>query len=181
MLCTGSRAPLISLLATGTLLIWSKLSNRDKFTYILLVIIGTCYFILFSERFTSGSSDYSNQARILLISKAFECEFNHYIGAGIGSFNYLTTGIDELYYPHNLEIETYIETGIIGLVILALLLYQLFRYRGIDIFNYLLLYYFINAQFSGDIAGNNMFFVIATISIARHTTNYEKNRILLQK
>lgn len=160
---TGSRAPLIALLFSTLFLLWPDTNKKQKTLFIFGTIIMALLYLLYSGRSTSGAADYSNQARLLLISKAFEAQFNIFLGAGIGSFNLLTTGIDENYYPHNMEIETYIETGIIGLSLLLILLYKSFRLLKRDIISLLFLFYFINAQFSGDLAGNNMMFIYAQV------------------
>lgn len=179
---TGSRAPLISLFASSILYLWPSLNNKQKVGIISSFILIGLIFMIFSERSSSGATDYSNKARLLLIMKAFDAKFNIYIGAGIGSYNILTTGIDELYYPHNIEIETYIETGLLGLTLLIYLLYQCFRRTYRNIIGILFIYFFINAQFSGDIAGNNMMFIMAQILFSsQNFKSNEKNRIIFKK
>lgn len=118
----------------------------------------------FSARVQSGGDSASNIQRMILISQAFAAKFDLWKGNGIGSYNFVATGVDELYYPHNLFIETILETGLIGLIILLLSLKIVFPQKS-----YFLLicfiYFFINSMFSGDISGNNYLFTFIAICI----------------
>lgn len=118
----------------------------------------------FSARVQSGGDSASNIQRMILISQAFAAKFDLWKGNGIGSYNFVATGVDELYYPHNLFIETILETGLIGLIILLLSLKIVFPQKS----HFLLIcfiYFFINSMFSGDISGNNYLFTFIAICI----------------
>lgn len=156
---SGSRGPLVAIGLTVLYVLCPKLSLKKNIILFACLLFSCFLFMSYSSRMQSDASDYSNQARIMLISKIFDSDFDYWKGVGIGSYNLLISGIDELYYPHNIFVETFVETGILGLLVLLMLVYAMFVKKYIDIMFIICLFYFLNAQLSGDISGNNMFFI----------------------
>jgi O-antigen ligase len=111
------------------------------------------------------------------------------LGHGPGSFPIYTGMGDVRGYPHNIFVEIFVENGLIGLLIFLTLLYFTLRYtmstyskyaNGIQskiILNVLLasfIFYFINANFSGDINDNQLLFCfIGLLAISKRFLNYE--------
>ncbi len=88
-----------------------------------------------------------------------------FIGNGIGSFGPIILGLDEVHYPHNIFIELIFELGIFGLFHSIVILYYIsFSYKY-SIFGYIAIYYFINSQFSGDLAGNSSLYIALLTAI----------------
>ncbi len=172
MIKSGSRGPLLAILIVAFLIVFPQIKARYKI--ILIAIFGGIFeaFVLFSSRsFVSGGEDYSGLARIEMYNKVFDVESLSYIGTGIGSFSQFLGGDDILSYPHNLFLETYVEIGLIGLLIIVILLMKLYRIRDDkSSFSMFCLYFFVNAMVSGDINGNNYFFIFAAIMLL----SYEK-------
>lgn len=156
---SGSRGPLIAIGVTVLYVVYPKLSLKKNILLSICLLLAFFLFMSYSSRMQSDASDYSNQARIMLISKIFDSDFDYWKGVGIGSYNLLISGVDELYYPHNIFVETFVEIGVAGLLILLILVYFMFVKKRTDIMFIMCLFYFLNAQLSGDISGNNMFFI----------------------
>lgn len=163
---SGSRGPLVSFIVSVYIIVFPKISFKKNILLIIILCAMSYLFITFSGRMQTDAADSSNAQRILLITRLFENNFNILKGVGIGSYQLLVTGVDEVYYPHNIILETFVETGLIGLVSLSGFFLYLFRRFRLNLICTICLYYFLNAQLSGDISGNNNFFILATICMA---------------
>ena len=82
--------------------------------------------------------------------------------------------MDQNEYPHNMILEVLYENGIIGLIVLltiiVILLFSFFKKKIIKEKIYLFvisIYFLINSFFTGDIAGNVMFFIFAYFALSR--------------
>lgn len=97
------------------------------FTLSLSAIWNTSFLDNFKSRifFLNGPElDESSLQRVLYIEKSFEIiRDNPILGVGIGGFGKAFTGIDERLSSHNLILEIYTESGLLGLTLLLLLIY----------------------------------------------------------
>lgn len=166
LVSSGSRGPLISFIISVYIIICPKISLKKNILLIIILCAVAYLFMTFSGRMQTDAADSSNAQRILLITRLFENDFDILKGVGIGSYQLLVTGIDEVYYPHNIILETFVEAGLIGLVTLSVFFLYLFRRFRLNLICTICLYYLLNAQLSGDISGNNNFFILATICMA---------------
>ncbi|PWU66588.1 O-antigen ligase family protein [Gracilibacillus dipsosauri] len=144
LMLSGSRMPLIALLATIIVLfLWSISFQKVKFSMdvriskkILLLLaaipimivslipfINTGMFYTTIERFTSLFSGESiDSKRIELYRSAISLwEENPLFGGGIGSFPIHYWGVDGRAYPHNFFLESLSELGIFGFLFIVLL------------------------------------------------------------
>lgn len=88
-------------------------------------------------------------------------------GNGIGSFPsfYFGNGADFRYYPHNLMLELLVEHGAVLAVGMVILIIAKIKKTRSD-FKYLLIYFLINAMFSGDLILNEYIFFYLGLVIA---------------
>jgi len=95
-----------------------------------LIIFRDIIFDKISKRLYFGSdflNDASGQGRIDLIQKAINQFYeNPIFGVGIASFGILEEGIDDRLAPHNIFLEVFMETGIIGGFLFLLIFIFLF-------------------------------------------------------
>jgi O-antigen ligase len=112
------------------------------------------------------------------------------LGHGTGAWAVNWGGMDEAEYPHNIVLEALYEEGMIGLSVLLLFIWIIFRrwrqasvlinYYGLSVEQYqythiaglLFLFSLIQAMKSNDLDGNRLMFfcaglVVATFSLAR--------------
>ena len=99
------------------------------------------------------------------------------VGVGSGGFSSFYILRDYKFYPHNMFIEVLLEMGLIGLSILILFWYKiariLFYIKKIESISIISAMWvvaaiirFLGAQFSGDISGNRVAWMLAAIAIA---------------
>ena len=128
-----------------------KVFKRENIKYIIsfTVIIGIYLtvssqniFSRLSNRVFLGSefeNDNSSQARLKLIDDAFNLMLDYPIfGIGVGGFGILSENIDDRLSPHNILIEIFLESGLIGFVFLSLIVYRFynsFKKSTIDVSN----------------------------------------------
>lgn len=175
MISSGSRGPILSILVVILVSLFPKMKIRYRVITLMSVFIVYEAFMMFSERFTSGSAEYSNLARIEFINNILDSKFNIWRGVGIGSFGLFMYGEDSFSYPHNLFFETYVETGVAGLLLLTLALVATIRKCKLTSYYFMFtVYFFANAMVSGDITGNNYLFVFAALILLTYT----KSRLL---
>lgn len=160
MLAIGSRAPLLALLAV---LITYQYRRGGKASASLLIVGVTsllviAYFTIGGYVFETGF--YSLYERLDILSAFVDFSGFPIAGFGVGSFGIITTGMDFLFYPHNLLAEVFFEQGVLGLALLLVLVWILVRNFRFDIRGYLLIFTFINSLGSGDIPSNNVFFML---------------------
>jgi O-antigen ligase len=170
----GSRGPLLGLIAGALVLGALSLQSADARRRLLLVVpVGLVAAFVVGRvvpgqsitrvlSFISGS-DTQGEDRIALWHAAWRVFGDHpVLGLGTGGFGSLSNLYD---YPHNLVLEVAAELGVVGLLLLAAIVWtggaQAHRaWRGSDrpveagFALALLAYALLNAMFSGDIAGN---------------------------
>jgi len=181
MIINGSRGPILSLFLTiyiFELITFYHSKRKDRnFIYITLVtiIIIISLFIFqeqisrFNIEFLKSDTNVSERINNYNISlNAIKDKF--FIGHGIGGFSYIFKNIDDRIYPHNMILEIFVELGLIGISFLIYLIVHSFK-----VLNYkkenkiifscfsILIYYFINSMFSGDLFGNSSFFIVLII------------------
>jgi hypothetical protein len=160
LLYVGSRAPLVALMLV---LLVHQYRRSGKSSVLLMaaavaILLALGYILIGGYVFETGFYSLYERLNILKIFEGFATFPAG--GYGVGSFGILTTGVDFLFYPHNLLAEVFFEQGFIGLAVLLALLVILARNFQFDIRGYLLLYFFLNSLGSGDIPGNNNFFIL---------------------
>lgn len=195
---SGSRMPIIGFFIASIYLISNtvifrgsvvKIRNGTRILLLLLIIaIGTLPVILkngfletiiyrFSVLFTEDYGGTSSAGRIERLSSAFEMiSGSPFIGNGLGSFPLYFNGNDIYDYPHNIIIEIFAETGLLGLLAFTLFfLISLIRtismkhsFNGFKptlkiVIVGIFLYYFSNSLTSGDINGNRFLFVFMSM------------------
>lgn len=91
----------------------------------------------------SGIADVSASSRVTFLKFSFERIFSGSVfrilfGYGFGSFGILFDGLDRELYPHNIFVETWFETGLIGFLLISIFLvitfYQIIRHKNYLIF-----------------------------------------------
>lgn len=137
LVMTGARGPLIFLILCFAL--WAFMSGkiviRAKLILFMLCVgvsvfaLGVYFELPIFERFIfrfgllfeQGGGD-SVMARVLYLKQAFDgIEHAPWLGNGVGSFGFLTTGVDFKEYPHNILLEAWYDLGILGLLAFTLL------------------------------------------------------------
>jgi O-antigen ligase len=172
MILSGSRGPLLGLIAG--LLLFAFLYFRLNLKTIILSLL-VLFIVFFSvkilldskeniERFTGNKDSISSSTnRLIAQLEAYELlKTNFILGGGFGSFNRYP-----LQYPHNVFTEILSECGLVGFVILLLLFFFTFmRVMKLDkkkvqniILSAFLLAGFINANLSGHLGYNMMFWL----------------------
>lgn len=131
-----------------------------------------------------AESQYGELSRMNLISRAVDYFFeNPLLGKGIGAFGVLTHGYDYRRYPHNIFIEALTELGLVGFLLILFSISIVFisfikRVRlkkytedhnlTFRVLGALFIFYFINANVSGDLTYSNMklFFFMGLLNYA---------------
>jgi hypothetical protein len=178
----GSRGPVISVIIVFLIKQSYLVSNKKLF--LLLTVIFLCLAIgyLFIGGYLFETDFYSIYARFDLISSLFDIDLQFMTGSGIGSFALLTSGDDVTYYPHNIFLEIFFENGFSGVVLFLTLLYLFFKSFKPNIVYLLCVYFFIASLVSGDIPGNNNFFILLYTSIyAKYNYNYIEEVSILKR
>lgn len=160
---TGSNGPLLSFFVCMVVLF----KDRLDFGKVVLLMISVILFIvafICGER-GADASIYSYIGRMDMVEfvSGFSLD-NIWIGSGIGSFGLLYLDVDEVYYPHNILLETYMELGVIGLILLVFIILFFFIKSKLNYLTIATGFYFINSLFSGDFVGNNFLFVFLYLS-----------------
>ncbi len=184
LVLAGSRGPMIgtALVITiwGFARIGRSFSRRVQLSFLALLIVGITLLVMpdaIRERFLQPfTGDFSDFARLALVRIAQEAaEQVSLLGIGTGGFSNLLRMGDVRAYPHNLFAEIVIENGLLGLATLAGFLGWSVA-RGIagrgdarSLFAFLaFLFALWNAQFSGDVIGNEWIWLFAGILAGRH-------------
>jgi O-antigen ligase len=189
MVSTGSKGPVLSLIASF-MIVYVLLSNHDySIKYKLCATVSLVVILFFVFHYISNGDGFLHQrflnegssiSRISQYDSVIKAIINSSIqdmtfGHGLGSYSYLSTGMDIRDYPHNLMLEVLYETGVIGLILIVVMFSYPFVMRYIyfkkpDPTIVLFVYYIINAQFSGDLLSNPLWIVFGflTLSIIRH-------------
>lgn len=169
LFASGSRAPLLSLLITVYILIFIEFKNRRKQIIFFSLFFGLSI-LPFIITLILNLNIYSVIARQEYILKSITFIMDNPFGYGLSSFGMLASGDDIMAYPHNIFLEILVEIGLIGFLVLLLLLMRAKRYFSVNnIFSFLFIMSFINAQFSGDLAANSYMFIYLFLSIITFT------------
>ena len=159
---SNSRGPILaSVFSTGLFFFNTKIKYKKFFIFLLLSFL-IIYFTFFFSDYLYGRQGYSFIHRLNALSNAFEI-FN-FNGHGLSSFGRLIFNEDTNQYPHNIFVELIFEFGFIGFILGLSLLYLVYSCYSKSIIGYLTMYFFINAQFSGDIAGNTLLYISLVIA-----------------
>ncbi|MES2755846.1 MAG: O-antigen ligase family protein [Pseudomonadota bacterium] len=187
---SGTKGPLVSFLVVALLFLAKKM-RASSFKYVAGSIIGlgvlaAVFFVVtssldaesyFVQRFLmsvpDGSSDeILESARttmwpvsLALLAKADV--FNLLFGHGVGEFAtfYFGQAQNFRFYPHNLLLELVIEQGLVVMIIFLLYIIRLFA-KSVSGFKYLMVYFVVNAMFSGDLILNEYIFFYAACALA---------------
>lgn len=135
----GGRGPLLFLPVIFVLYYFLHLNARlITFKNVIIGLAGIVAAVLFFdpsvidfERFNlfeNIDKDKSSLERMIFYDKGIEAAQDHLLfGQGIGSSGIILTRIDQIVYPHNLFLESIMETGIIGGILYFLLYFTLIR------------------------------------------------------
>jgi hypothetical protein len=176
LFASASKGPMVGLLI---IVYYYFIKNNNKnalqiniafFSALLLIIF--LLFLIDQNNYLFDTNFYSLFARQEYFRIAFEnLNFNLFKGVGIGSFALVFLGEDIISYPHNIFVEIFLENGLIGLLLLIVLLFKFYINFSLNIISLLILFFLISAQFSGDIPGNNNFFILFYIYFAFFINN----------
>lgn len=167
----GSRGPVLSVLIVFFIKQSYLVSKKKLFLLLFLITLFLVIGYLFIGGYLFETDFYSIYARFDLFSYFLDSDLKLIKGSGIGSFSLLTMGEDVTYYPHNIFLEIFFENGLIGLILFLIILFLFFKSFKLNIVYLLCIYFLIASLVSGDIPGNNNFFILLFISI------YAKNSI----
>ena len=184
LILAGSRGPLVGfaliIIIWGFARIGRSPSQRVQFSLLALAAVGFTFLVMpeaIRERFVQPfTGDFSDFARLALVRIAREAaEQVSLLGIGTGGFSNLLRMGDMRAYPHNIFVEIVIENGLLGFTILIGFL-GWSTARGIagrvdtrSLFAFLaFLFALWNAQFSGDVIGNEWIWLFAGILAGRH-------------
>lgn len=169
MVRCGSRGPILAAVVVILFMLFPRMKNWQRILTVSMLFLLYFLFLHFTTRYLAEDNVFDSNGRFEILEFVFNEKFDiqsTLIGYGIGGYQLAMFGEDFLHYPHNIFVETFVETGLVGLFLLLLLLIVLYKRRCSDnIFHMYCLYYFINSLFSGDITGNNYFFIFAVISL----------------
>jgi O-Antigen ligase len=184
ILLSGSKGPFLGLLIV---IILHYINNkRVVFTLFSLIIV----FILLFEFIESDFQEYLisrflylnpnstelfqeiEDDRISIIIKTtrsyFEnIKFNSFffgLGPNQSSFYYYNRVINERWYPHNIFLEIFFEYGFIALITFLFTLFKTQLWKN-SMFNNLILFFFINSLFSGDLPLNWFLFLFIFLKL----------------
>lgn len=144
------------------------------------------FFSLIAGVLTEGATDASSMVRLALYQDAINGIFDGLhetlFGYGIGSFGIETFGEDIRLYPHNMILEIWFETGLIGLIIFSSWVVYLLTntvklpYRHISY--WLLVYFFLNLMKSSSLVDIRTEFAFFGLYIVQHFTNLEAPTVI---
>lgn len=165
MFIVGSRTPFISLIFC---LLIIRFKHNSILKNILFLLVSTLIVYFFSKLFSSSylfeTNFFSFFARQDFYNFIKDSSFDFSKGIGTGGFGMFYTGYDENLYPHNIFLEIFVENGVIGIILFSIIMINYFKNIKIDLIFMLALYTFINSLTSGDIPGNNLFFIFLYLS-----------------
>lgn len=174
MVLLNARGPALALVIA--LLFWGSGAVRRKFR--LLPILAVPMFLLLAVYissnywFSPGFFSMEDTGRLQLYQAALaSLAQNPALGAGTGSYAYFSP-VPEIYYPHNLFLESAVELGFPGLALslllvlapLSRLMFGKKRVKDAAMAGALLTFCFVNAMISGDIPGNFLLWLSAGVT-----------------
>lgn len=181
LVLSNERGALVFFLAIVVFMMWvtrrtlnRKLRMAFIIPLILIMVLGAYQkldprYNRFLQTFDAGVGQ---ESRLQIYVNALSFFADNVIGGGYGGFG---KAMPLLGYPHNIFLEALTEAGILGFALLVCFLLALFRESRLvaregppyDMVTYLLLFFFLNAQTSGNFAGNIHFFFFAAIVAGR--------------
>lgn len=207
VILTNTKGALLSLILSIilTLLTVGKRAQLRKNLYKILIVILILILILiilpnkYTHRYVNIGEVFSRgsfHSRISLYSQAITSWLNNPL-VGVGFGNYKFVNLEGYTYPHNIFLEILSETGIIGITLFILLIInilfniekQIKEYNNDKNKIYIIMLktsfiaLLISAQFSGNIYGNSILFLIGALSIkfSNYTNINVKNNINLKE
>lgn len=165
LLLGGSRGPIIAILIILFVYYKNKRKSKGNLLAVLSIILFPILLIASTlNSYVFETNLYSWYARIEIFKLIQHVNFNYIFGEGIGSFGYVITGEDVKHYPHNIFVEIFFEFGFIGLLIFSILVMRFIRGFHFNPINIGCLFFLIASFVSGDIPGNNNFFILLYLS-----------------
>lgn len=179
---SGSKGAILSGLIVFVFYLMRNLSFNKKLSFFLLsfLIVGISLIFIsnlpedayIKQRFfrivpdKAGEIHKKNNRLVVwsnVIKKVPDQKLKLLYGEGVGNFNvFFNKDRGTRYYPHNIILELLIENGIFMLIVFLILFYNSLKQKSI--FIYLILFYFMNANFSGDIILNERLFLYMSIA-----------------
>ena len=178
MVLTNERGPVVSLLMVIIIILLVHRHKIKRQIWIMVFSIGALWIgftfmdPLHNRFLMALTAGIGQESRWSLFAKALHVFLdNSFVGTGYGGFNFVMGGG----YPHNIFLECLTESGVIGLAIFIFWLRNIFctlhRMFGeslqFTMATYLFIYYLLNAQVSGSLAGNAPLFLFAGIIAGR--------------
>lgn len=186
MLLLAGRGPLVFLLLTSSIILHNKSRNRNIVT--IIVSLGFLSFLLLVLAFWEGAEVTVRRFSAIGIGENISGSFrlddlrtsitliqeHIFFGVGIGGYGQAGFSIDENYYPHNLFLESLLETGLVGFTIfmtsIFYLLKSIYSYRRLySVFPYVCLLLFISFNYmksGGFIGARDLYFYIGLVFAA---------------
>jgi hypothetical protein len=195
---SGSKGPLLSFIIVVGFYYFNNIkSNRDKFRAFLLLTglsILMIYIIInldvnsyIYQRFLLPVPDNVSEvmyesSRVVVwpetVSKISNSNVSNLLfGNGIGSFgNFYHGGSlnSDREYPHNILLELIVEQGVVFLILFIITIIITIKYK--NNFKYVLIFYLLNACFSGDILNNEKIFLYIGLVNAYNLYFYHQKR-----
>lgn len=195
-LFSGSKGPILSFLVVIALYFASQKHVIKFWIFFPLFVLLSLVIIHFSvessyifQRFFTivpegTSSDVYEKSRLIVwpktLSLIFSQDIEHLIfGNGIGMFGSFYNSYENLgrFYPHNLLLELTVEFGLLFTLVFSILVFSLFRRSNSNV-KYLLLFHFLNAQYSGDILLNEFFWFYLAILLSENRMPYGRSNLV---
>lgn len=189
---SGSKGAIVSGIIVSVFYLMRHLSLQKKLSFwmISFIIIGFSFFYIsklpkesyIKQRFfrivpdNAGEIHKKNNRLAVwseVITKLPDQKLKLLFGEGVGNFNvFFNKEKGMRYYPHNIILEIFIENGLLILFLFFALFYNSMKQKSI--FIYLILFYFLNANFSGDIILNERLFFYMSIAFidAKYKLSY---------
>ncbi|MBS1752099.1 MAG: O-antigen ligase family protein [Bacteroidetes bacterium] len=173
----GSKGPVIALFG-GCLVFFAneKTSVNIKTIFYIVLVIALLILMLnaidffssqfFIDRFSSKTTSGEEREGLMDVAFHYFGAFSFLFGTGTGNFGYLIYHRDVREYPHNIVVELYIENGIFAIIILVLMYVSvlknfrmIFKSTKLRMLFAMFIYFGMNSMFSGDLLGNEYFFI----------------------
>lgn len=162
----GARGPIVAFLVSVLFFFfWQKKINYRKCLYIfmpLTLLLAALY--NYSDSYVFTTTRYSIGYR----EAAWDYILNIPVtlwGHGLGMYGWHYYGIDSEAYPHNLFAELYFEFGVVGLIFSVIFLIIVLRSHRTPLTGCLVIYYFINAMFSGNVIASYPLFIAVVLAV----------------
>jgi hypothetical protein len=164
---------------------YNRATKLWKTKHIILIIMITCFIFFLMVLFVpnvqmlagyaylrmtllfgyalEGLDEQSLMVRVDHLTTSYNLIFHHakgfLFGYGWGSYGIVSGGSDERWYPHNMILEIWVETGLVGLVLfLIFLIYTCRRNFKNNPFSWVFLFLFLNVMKSSSLVDLRLFF-----------------------